>query len=77
MTVGLTHLVNNGYFLLFSQIFVDHVHLWRTYHCFSEWNDGLGRTDLNFSKPLKRQVKILLLILMTDDVVSIVSFMPV
>ncbi len=77
MAVVVTHLVNDGYFLLLSQIFVDHVHLWRTYHCFSEWNDGLGCADLNFSKSLKRQVKILLLTLMTDNVVSIVSFIPI
>lgn len=57
--VGLTHLVNDGYFMLLAHLFVHHVHFWRTHHCLSKWNDGLGCTDLNFCKPLKRQVKIL------------------
>lgn len=65
LTVGLTYLVYDGYFLLLAQVFVYHVHFWRTYHCFSEWNNRLGCADLNFSKPLQRQVENLLLIPIT------------
>lgn len=50
----LTHLMDDGYFLLFAQGFIHHIHFWRTHNCFSKWNDGLGRTDLNFSKPSER-----------------------
>jgi len=65
MYMRLTDLVNDGYFLLLAQVFIHHVHFWRTYHCFSEWDDGLGGADLNFSEPSKRHVKILLLTLMS------------
>lgn len=53
--MGVTHLVNYGHFLLLTQVFIHHVHFWRTYHCFSEWNNGFGCGDLNFSKPLKKK----------------------
>lgn len=36
----LTHLVDDGNFLLLAQVFIHHVHFWRTDHRFPEWNDG-------------------------------------
>lgn len=50
-----THLVDDGQFLLLAHLLVYHVHFGRSYHCFSEWNDGFGCGDLNFSKPAKKQ----------------------
>lgn len=72
-SVASTHLVNDGHFLLLAQFFVDHVHLRRTHYSLSERNDGLGRTDFNFSKPTKRQVKILLITyVVMSDITSVV-----
>lgn len=52
----MTDLVYNSHFVLLAEFFVDHVHLWRTYHCFSKRDDRLRSADFNFSKPEKQNI---------------------
>lgn len=77
LSCSLTHLVYDGNFLLLAQLFIHHIHFWWANHCFSEWYDGFWCAYFNFSKPLKKTVKIMLVAPVTDSVVSTISMMTV